>query len=105
MTRHPGASFQQDVRPYTAHISRDYLRVDNILPWPVWSLGSSPVEHVLDMVGRHIQAPQNIADLEQKLVNSWQNGSHDNISNLNDILSRRIQACIAARGSFTHYWF
>ncbi|GFU66736.1 hypothetical protein TNCV_2072951 [Trichonephila clavipes] len=35
----------------------------------------SPIEHVWDMVERQIRAPQNIADLEQQLVNAWQNVS------------------------------
>ncbi|GFV05708.1 transposable element Tcb2 transposase [Trichonephila clavipes] len=38
MTRHPGASFQQDnAKPNTTRISLDYLRALNTLPWPARS--------------------------------------------------------------------
>lgn len=104
MARHPGASFQQDnARPHTAHISLDCLRAVDTLPWPARSPDLSPIEHVWDMVGRQIRAPQNIADLEQQLMNAWQNVSQDDIRNLYHSLARRIQACIAARGGSTNY--
>ncbi|GFW09817.1 transposable element Tc1 transposase [Trichonephila clavipes] len=61
-----------------------------------------PSEHDWNMVGCQIRSPQNIANLEQ-LVNVWQNVSQDDIRNLYHSLPRRIQACIAARGSSTNY--
>ncbi|GFV07154.1 transposable element Tc1 transposase [Trichonephila clavipes] len=103
MAHHPGASFQQDVaRPHTARISLDCLHDVNTRSWPARSPDLSPIELVWDMVGCHIRAPKSISDLEQQLVNVWQNVSQDNIRNLYHSLSRRIQAFIAARGGSTN---
>ncbi|GFW94326.1 transposable element Tc1 transposase [Trichonephila clavipes] len=74
MVRHQGASFQQDnASTHTARISLDCLRAINTFPWPARSPDFSPIELVWYMVERQTRAPQNIADMEQQLVNSWQN--------------------------------
>ncbi|GFU47049.1 hypothetical protein TNCV_2616241 [Trichonephila clavipes] len=61
-----------------------------LLPWPARSPDLSRIEHVLNMVGRHIRTPQNIADLEKQLAR--QNVSQNDITNLYHSLPRRIQA-------------
>ncbi|GFV31608.1 transposable element Tc1 transposase [Trichonephila clavipes] len=104
MARHPGASFQQDnARPHNARISLDYLWAVNTLPWPTRSPYLSPIEHALDMVGHQIQANQNIADLEQQLLNAWQTVSLNNIRNLYHSLPRCVQVFIAANSDFANY--
>ncbi|GFW91786.1 transposable element Tcb1 transposase [Trichonephila clavipes] len=43
----PGAIFQQDnARPHTARVARDFPRHFQTLPWPVRSPDLSPIEHV-----------------------------------------------------------
>ncbi|GFY14631.1 transposable element Tc1 transposase [Trichonephila clavipes] len=98
------ASFQQDnAKPHTTRISLECLRAVSTLPGPARSPDFSLIEHVWNMLECQIRAYQNIADLEQQLVNTWQNVSQDNLRNLYQSLPRHIQACIAAKGGSTNY--
>ncbi|GFV35317.1 transposable element Tc1 transposase [Trichonephila clavipes] len=105
MARHPRTSFQQDIaRPHIARISLGCLCAVNTLPWPERSPVLSSVEHVWNIVQRQIWTPQNIADMEQQLVDAWRNVSQDNIIGASiTFLPRRIQACIATRGCSINY--
>ncbi|GFX20484.1 transposable element Tcb2 transposase [Trichonephila clavipes] len=49
----PGANFQQDnARPHTVRVAKDFLRHFQTLPWPARSPDLSPVEHVWDQQKR-----------------------------------------------------
>ncbi|GFU47995.1 transposable element Tc1 transposase [Trichonephila clavipes] len=91
------------VRPHNARIFLNCLLAVNTLPRPTKSPDLSPIEHVWDMIERQIWGPQNIADLEQQLVNSWQNVLQEASRNFYHSLPRRIQACITAVGGSTNY--
>ncbi|UYV82905.1 tnxb [Cordylochernes scorpioides] len=52
----PNALYQQDnARQHTARISQQALKDVQMLPWPPYSPELSPIEHVWDIIGRHIQ--------------------------------------------------
>lgn len=42
-------------RLYTARISQRMLQVVHMLPWPVYSPDISLIEHIWDVIGRHLQ--------------------------------------------------
>lgn len=60
--------FQQDnARPHTAAVTRNFLRQANVtvLPWPARSPDLSPKEHVWDMIGRRLsRLPHLILDVQ-----------------------------------------
>ena len=72
-------TFQQDnARPHTAGIVRDFLRQNNVptLDWPAVSPDLSPIEHLWDEIERRLRrvpnAPTTFAELRQALQNIWQ---------------------------------
>ena len=65
-------------RPHVARICRQFLNINNvnILPWPAVSPDMNPIEHIWDHVGRQVRARgnvQNLRDLENALVQEWNN--------------------------------
>ncbi|UYV73751.1 USP2 [Cordylochernes scorpioides] len=51
----PNALYQQDnARLHTARISQQALQDVQMLPWPPYSPDLSPIEHVWDIIGRHV---------------------------------------------------
>ena len=46
----------------------------------------------------------NIEDIKAETVNYWDTMIHDFLSSLIEIMPRRIEACIHARGDLTKYW-
>ncbi|GFV49654.1 transposable element Tcb2 transposase [Trichonephila clavipes] len=62
-----GAIFQQDnARPHTARVSKDYLRIVTTLPWPARSLNLSPIGHIWDHLGRRVGHPTSLNELEKQ---------------------------------------
>ncbi|GFU65405.1 DDE_3 domain-containing protein [Trichonephila clavipes] len=56
LSSHPGAIYQQDnARPHTARLSQQCLQGYDVLPWPARSPDLSPIEYVLDALGRQLQ--------------------------------------------------
>ncbi|GFT58190.1 transposable element Tcb1 transposase [Trichonephila clavipes] len=61
-----GALFHQDnVWPYTARVSQDYLRTVTALSWPTRLPHLSPIEHIWDHFGWRVGYPKNLNELEQ----------------------------------------
>lgn len=106
----PQATFQQDnARPHVARIVQAFFeeRQVPLLPWPARSPDMSPIEHVWDMVGRHLvrHGPPvtGVTDLWARLQTAWREIPQDRIQNLFDSMPRRIAALIAAHGGHTTY--
>ncbi|GFX04269.1 transposable element Tcb2 transposase [Trichonephila clavipes] len=68
----PGALFQQDnPRPNVAKTVRDFFSVQHmqLLPWPAYSPDMSPLQHVWDLVGRHLaRDPRPAASKDEPLL-------------------------------------
>ncbi|UYV79405.1 hypothetical protein LAZ67_17002495 [Cordylochernes scorpioides] len=103
----PNALYQQDnARPHTARISQQPLQDVQMLPWPPYSPGLSPIEHVWDIIGRRLHAlpqPRSEDELWQMVEREWRAIPQDAIRTLIDSLPRRVAACIAVRGGPTCY--
>ncbi|KAJ4450220.1 hypothetical protein ANN_01627 [Periplaneta americana] len=104
MARFPSGLFQQDnARPHTARVSQECLCNVVTLPWPARSLDLSPIEHVWDHLGRQLQQPRSLQDIENQLQKIWTDMPQDTIRNLHASMPARITACIQTRGGQTGY--
>ncbi|GFX87699.1 transposable element Tcb1 transposase [Trichonephila clavipes] len=78
-----------------------------LLPWHAYSPDMSPIEHVLDLVGRRLTLDPHPADSKVELLlriqTLWNSIPQADIQNLIDSMPRRIAALIAARGGYTKY--
>ena len=72
------------------------------VPWPAMSPDLYPIEHIWDMLSRHIHAQepsmQNTGQLEAALHREWQQLSQQDIRRLTGGMRRRVEAVIQARG-------
>ena len=105
-----GTLLQQDnARPHTARIVRDYLNNVNVnvLPWPSCSPDMNPIEHLWDHLDRQLRQrvppPANRQQLEEVLLDLWRRIPADVIRRLTTSMRRRVLACIDARGGHTRY--
>jgi len=100
---------QDNARPHSAMCVTEYLEEVGInkMNWPACSPDLNPIEHVWDMLGRSVRgrevAPASIHELRLALEEAWGNIQQEDICNLIDSMSRRLQAVIAARGGNTKY--
>ncbi|GFS70766.1 transposable element Tcb2 transposase [Trichonephila clavipes] len=100
----PGAIFQQDnARPHTTRVARDFLRHFQTLPWPARSHNLSPVEHGWDQLKWQMPSCHSVHDLELTVQDLWANLPQDNIRCLINSMPDRVAACIAAGGGPTCY--
>ncbi|GFV87593.1 transposable element Tcb2 transposase [Trichonephila clavipes] len=104
----PGV-MQVKARPHVAKTVRDFCSPQHmqILPWLAYSLDTSPVDNVLDMVGwrlTHDPLPAASKDELLLLIQAiWNSLPQANIQNLLDSLPRRIGELIETRGRYTKY--
>ncbi|GFW37606.1 uncharacterized protein TNCV_4028021 [Trichonephila clavipes] len=100
----PGAIFQQDnTRPYTARVAKDFLCHFQTLPWSARSPDLSPVEHMWDKLKRQMPSCHSVHDLELAVEDLWAHLPQDNIRCLINSMLDRVAACIAAGGGPTRY--
>ena len=68
----------------------------------------SPIEHVWDMVGRHLvrhgTPVTSVTDLWARLQTAWRDIPQERNQNLFDSMLQRMAALIAAHGGHTTYW-
>lgn len=100
---------QDNARPHTARIVRDYLNEVDIetLDWPPRSPDLNPIEHLWDQMGRqlrdHQPLPASLDDVENFVREIWVNIDQQKIRRLVQSMGRRCQAVIESRGRNTRY--
>ncbi|GFV75198.1 transposable element Tcb1 transposase [Trichonephila clavipes] len=86
-----------------ARVSQDYLCTVTTLPCPARSPDLSAIEHIWDHLGRRVEHPTSLNELETRLQQIWNEMSQDIIQNLYASMPDRIASCIRARGGSTGY--
>ncbi|GFV84619.1 transposable element Tcb2 transposase [Trichonephila clavipes] len=67
MQRLPGATFQEhSARLHTERVSQYCLRTVTTLLWPTRSPDLSPIEHILDHLGRRVGHPTSLDEPEAR---------------------------------------
>ncbi|GFX84586.1 transposable element Tc1 transposase [Trichonephila clavipes] len=104
LLQYPGLIFRQgNARPHTARVAMNSLTGCQALPWPAKSPDVSPIEHVWDMMGRQLHLLGNVEDLGRQFEQIWQEVPQQTFRVLYHSMSRRVAACIQARGGSTPY--
>ncbi|GFT67600.1 DDE_3 domain-containing protein [Trichonephila clavipes] len=99
-----GAISQQDnARPHTVRVAKDFLRHFQTLPWPARSPDLSPVEHVWNQLKRQMPSCHSVHDLELAVQDLWDHLPQDNRRCLINSMPDHVAACIAAGGGPTSY--
>ena len=91
-----------------ARICRRFVNRNNVnvLPWPAVSPDMNPIEHIWDYLGRKVRARgnvHNVRDLENALIQEWNNISNVVIRRYVMSMQDRLAACINSRGGHTRY--
>ena len=97
-----------NARPRVARICRQFVNRNNvnILPWPAVSPDMNLIEHIWDYLGRKVQARgnvHNLRDLENALIQEWNNISKVVIRCCIRSMQGCLAACINSRGGHTRY--
>ena len=72
----------------------------NALPWPVVSPDMNPIEHIWDYLGRKVRATgnvHNLRNLENALIQEWNNIPNVVIRRYVRSMRGRLAACINSR--------
>jgi transposase len=98
-----------NARYHLARVCQDFLNQNHIrvLPWPALSPDLSPIELLLDELGRRVRHRQNPPEtlqwLRDALVHEWNNIPSAFIQRLIGSMRRRCEAVVAARDGHTRY--
>ena len=109
LQRHgPAILMHDNARPHVARISRQFLNRNNVnvLPWPTVSPDMNPIEHIWNYLGRKVRARGNVynlRDLENALIQEWNNIPNVVIRRYVRSMRGRLAACINSRGGHTRY--
>ena len=105
LQRHwPAILMHDNARPHVARICRQFLT--NVITWPAVSPDMNPTEHIWDYLGRTVRARgnvHNIRDLENALIQEWNNIPNVVIRRYVRSMRGRLAACINNRGGHTRY--
>ena len=103
--------FQQDnARPHTARVTRDFLTNENVtvLPWPSKSPDLNPIEHLWDVLDRRVRqrnpAPQTLQQLAIALEAEWTAIPQQQIQRLIRSMPRWCRAVLDSNGGHNRYW-
>lgn len=99
---------QDNATPHTARTTQQMIQGHKIrlLDWPPCSPGVNPIEHVWDEIDRRVRQlpqPQNLAELERDLINTWNNLPQRVLCNYVNSMRSRCLAVIRANGGHTRY--
>lgn len=109
LQRHgPGILMQDNARPHTARLTRNFLEQNNVrvLPWPASSPDMNPIEHIWDELGRKVRSRHiinNVRDLTEALVQEWNRIPEDVIRRYVQSMRRRIVTLLHKRGGHNRY--
>ena len=97
-----------NARPHVVRIYRQFLNRNNVkvLPWPAVSPDMNLIEHIWDYLGRKVRARgnvHNLRDLENALIQEWNNITNAVIRRYVRSMRGRLDACINSRGGHTRY--
>ncbi|GFW93212.1 transposable element Tcb1 transposase [Trichonephila clavipes] len=84
-------------------VSQDCLHTVTNLSWSGRSPDLSPIEHIMDHLGRRVGNPTSLIQLGAMLQQIGNEISQDILLNLYASMPTRIAACIRARGGSTGY--
>lgn len=108
--RHQNHVFQQDnARPHTARLTRDFLHQHNIrtMPWPAMSPDLNPIEHLWDEIQRRLNQvlprPTTRAELEAAFLRVWAQVPMAFVNRLVHSMYRRCVAVLNTQGGHTRY--
>ena len=107
-TRHRAARLHDNARPHVARICRQFINRNNVnvQPWPVMSPDMNPIEHIWDYFVGKVRARgnvHNLRDLENALIQEWNNIPNVVIRRYVRSMRGRLAACINSRGGHTRY--
>ena len=100
---------QDNACPHVVRICTAYLQAHNIdvLPWPAFSPDLNHIEHLWDELDRRVRRrdnpPSSVPELEQALLQEWNNIPQMTVNNLINSMTRRVQSVIDANGGHTRY--
>ena len=109
LQRHgPAILMHDNARPHVARICRQFLNKNNVnvLPWPAVSSDMNPIEHIWDYLGRKVRARgnvHNLMDLENAIIQEWNNIPNVVIRRYVRSVRGRLAACINSREGHTRY--
>lgn len=102
--------FMHDNAPaHRARRLQAYLEEEEIeqLPWPPYSPDLNPIEHLWDALDRAVRKrrvqPTTLVELENALVEEWDELSRRDINKLVESMPRRVTSVIQAQGGYTKY--
>ena len=107
LQRHgPAILMHNNARPHVARICRQFLNRNNVsaLPWPDVSPDMNPIEHIWNYLGRKVRARGNVhnfRDLQNALIQEWNNIPNVVIRRYVRLMRGRLAACINSRGGHT----
>ena len=104
----PAILMHDNSRPHVARICRQFLNRNNVnvLPWSAVSPDMNPIEHIRDYLGRKVRARgyvHNLRDLENALIQEWNNIPNVAIRRYVRSMRGHLAACINSRGGYTRY--
>lgn len=100
--------WQQDNDPkHTSHLAMGFLRerVPEVMDWPSNSPDLNPIENMWGIIKRNVEKrmPKNIGELEQYMIEEWNEIPMSTLKNLTMSMKRRCELVLEANGDRISY--